>query len=379
MTDRPVAALQVGALALVLRLLTIPLSVLRINPYSQGDSRLFEAAAVSAAQAFASGEPPKLVSKLFTGSTIDAFRNVDQVWGVLLAPFWLVPGPSEIFARIVLAGVGAAAAYQVVVIGHRLHSQQAGVLAALPVAVFPTFVAIHATLLREGIILFALTGVVRLYVAPPENVRRSFDLVAIVGLLTVATVLRIENVPLYALAVGTGVAGSLYARDVEYADHVTLSAMVIGGIVSIWQRSRIVGFLRDIRKQRTRGRAVYLPDVLPDNIFQMVAFSWIAAAYFLFTPFPWMVVLPRDLVACVEAMITLVFGVASLDGVRTVARNATALTITLIVGLLAGATLYGLANANYGTAVRQRQMFVWVLFLFGAIGISNRIQFQHYF
>lgn len=46
-------------------------------------------------------------------------------------------------------------------------------------------------------------------------------------------------------------------------------------------------------------------------------------------------------------------------GVRYAFRRASATTLALVVGFLAAAGLYGIVDANVGTSVRHRQMFLW--------------------
>ncbi|WP_224333820.1 hypothetical protein [Haloprofundus halobius] len=299
------------------------------------------------------------------------------VWGVMLSPFWFLPGPSALYARVGIAFLGAAAVYNVVLLGIQLHSRRAGIVAGVPLAVLPSLVLVHASLLREAVVLFALTSVVRLWLAPPRRLRQTVRVALAVALLLVATALRIENVPFYALVVGVGIVATLLERErVPYPSLAVPAVGIVGGLVAASQLPRVTRYLTEIRDARARGRAVYLADALPANGLELIAFSWVAAAYFLFAPFPWMVSTPADLVGMAEGLVTLGFAVASIWGVRSAGRVAPAATVTLLVGLLVGATLYGLANANYGTTIRQRQMFTWVLYLFGGIGVCEHFRIR---
>jgi hypothetical protein len=81
-----------------------------------------------------------------------------------------------------------------------------------------------------------------------------------------------------------------------------------------------------------------------------------------------------DFIIMFEGLVNLLFAAASFAGARTVGKRAPAVTVTLLVVFVVGVTLYGVANANYGTSVRQRQMFVWILYLFGSVGIVNHVR-----
>ncbi|WP_324759673.1 hypothetical protein [Haloarcula montana] len=369
-------ALTIAGLALAARCIAIWLTLFGINPYLESDAKAFTAAATNAAEAVRTGNPSNVITMIGRGNAITTVTNVEPIWGTMLSPLWLVPGPSEIYASLLVAVIGALAVYNLVVIGRHIYSTQAGIVAAVPVAFFPTFVMVHATVLREAIILCAVTSMVRLWVAPPSNIRPSIRFITGVAFLSVALVLRIENVPLFAVVIAVALVGTLFKRKVVYGFATGITGTLGGGMLLLLMRETIVQYLSKLRIKRTRGRTVYLQDIIPTNGLEMIAFSWIGAVYFLFAPFPWMVETPADIVGVVEGTITLGFAVVSLWGSRAVWRSYPMLTITLLTAVSLGAVLYGAANGNYGTAIRQRQMFTWILFLFGGVGISEHVTFS---
>lgn len=357
-------ALTVAAIAFALRLAAIPLSITQVNSYSRADATQFAATAAYTANALASGQIPLI-----------RLSDVYSIWGGMLSPFWLFPGPSIVYAHIATSTLGALAVYNVVVMGIRLHSRRAGVIAALPIAVFPSFVLIHASLLRESAVLFALTSVARLWFAPSERLRTRERFPLAVVFLGAAIVLRTENIILYAIVIGVAVGAVLLERDVIPFPQATVTmAGATALAVAAVKVPSVIEYLVGIRKNRARGRTIYLAEVFPDGVLELVAFSWVGAVYFLFTPFPWMVTTAADIVVAVEALVTLGFAIAAVYGVREAAHEEPAVTTTLVIGLLVGAVLYGVANANYGTAIRQRQMFTWILYLFGGIGLAKHVR-----
>jgi hypothetical protein len=139
---------------------------------------------------------------------------------------------------------------------------------------------------------------------------------------------------------------------------------------------RVIEDLAWLRGVRARGRTEYLGWVTPETLTSALSFSWIAAGYFLFSPFPWMIENVQDLVVAVEALVTLGYAVAGVSGVRVCLRETMPGTVALLVGLVLGSVLYGLGTANVGTAVRHRQMLVWVIFLFGAVGLVHTVRLR---
>lgn len=352
-------------LALATRWLGVGVTTLtRLNPYSLADANSFARAASEYAVVMAHGEVP-----------VVRFSVIDDVWGVMLSPFWLLPGPSRVYARMGLGVLGALAAYNVYVIARHHHSRQAGLLAVAPLLFFPSLVLAHASVLRDVVVLFGITTAARLLLAPLNDLPRYARYSAAVGALGLATVLRTDNLPVYLLVVGVAVVLSVrQIRESFRSWPVTVGAGVaVGGFVIVPVAREVIEYLARIRGQRASGRTEYLGWVFPDTVVEAIAFSWIGVAYFLFSPFPWMASTPSDFVVGIEAMITLGFSIAAFSGARVMARQTVPGTVALVVGILVASVLYGLGTANVGTAVRHRQMITWALFVLGGIGLSNRV------
>lgn len=359
--------LAVYSLALVPRVIGVFLTTLTgLNPEADADAVTFGRYAQRAAEALLQGE-----------LIIENVWAIQPTWGTLLAPFWLLPGPHAFYGRLGNAVLGSLAVYNVYVIARHHHSHRAGVFAALPMIVYPSFVAIHSTLLREALVLFCITTATRLAIVPGIFESRWSRSVLAVALLGVATLMRMENMWLFGVVVGVGVGVHLLAVTRRSSILAYAGAGVLG-VLGAWSWGALVEKLlsfADTRRLRARGRTAYLPDVLPDSVLEIVAFSWIGAVYFLFSPFPWMVQTPADLLLSLEALGNLILAVAAVFGVRRLVRTAPAATTALLVGLVLGSVLYGLGEANVGTAMRHRQQLVWILYLFAGVGIASRIHF----
>jgi hypothetical protein len=83
-----------------------------------------------------------------------------------------------------------------------------------------------------------------------------------------------------------------------------------------------------------------------------------------------------DLLISMEGVGSIAFTIAAIWGVRSLGQKNLSATVGLLVGLALAVVFYGVGTANYGTGMRHRQMFLWVIFLFGGIGISKHVQFM---
>ena len=356
--------------AVTLRLLAIAVTtVTSLNPYAKADADQFARSAATAAATLASGHLPSLPANP---------NNVIRLWGIVLSPLWLLPGPNRVYGRLFVALCGAVAVYLLYRLGWTLHSPQAGVVAAVPMAIYPSVVLVHSTVLRESFVLLGIVGAAYLLLADSTELswlggaRYPLGLLA----LALASVVRWENLPLYALGFGTGLV-VCYRRQLP-PWRLTASLATVGTFVGAWLGRPLIrkglAFLVTKRDRRSKGRTVYLPEFRPDTVPKAVAFAPVGAIYFLFTPFPWMIETLADAVVFFEALGNLAAVGLAVLALPVAWRRSKPATAALVVAFTVGVALYGLVNANVGTNVRQRQMFLWVLFLFAGIAVAERTE-----
>lgn len=356
---------RIVAVALATHLLAVVFTtVTGLNPDATGDASGFARTAAGFASLIAEGTIPVVD----LGATYD-------IWGIFLSPFWFLPGPSRVYARLFNAGLGAYAAYNIYVIATTLDSRRAGLIAATPLIVYPSFLAMHSTVLREAVVLAGLTVVARLYLVPNRLSRPAIHVLAVVVMVPVV-ILRSDNLPVYLVVGLVAVTVSMVPwRSIPRAILVAALAVFPAGVAVGYPRIHsVVDRLVYLRGLRASGRTVYLGDVFPETVPAAIAFGWIGAAYFLFTPFPWMVETPLDLLVSLEGLTNIVFTIAAVEGSRVLWKRSPAATAALVGGIVLGVFLYGLGTANVGTAVRHRQMVLWAIFLLGGIGIANRFE-----
>lgn len=360
-----VTATRVFVLALATRLVGVAITTFTdLNTYAQADAGYFSEVAAYVAEGVLRG----------TFALPPGYTSTYHTWGTALAPFWLVPGPSRLYARIGMAILGAYAVYNVYLITRACGTRDAAVVAVTPMLVYPSFLLIHSTVLREAAILLGITTAVRLLVLPPREIHPLVTYAIAGGFLWFASIFRPENRPVFAallaLAVVVRYRHLVLRTTLRYTAPIASIAAVTAGLVYLRLNTE---WLAGLRYNRARGRTEYLGYVFPDSLVSVVAFSWLGAIYFLFTPFPWMVSQVADLVAVFEALGNLCFALFALFGVRAVFHRRPAVAVSLAAGIVLGAVLYGLATANVGTAVRHRQMLLWALFVFGGVGIDERV------
>ena len=360
---------QIFAIGFAIRCVAAGITTLTtLNPDSTADAIRFGDSAQAIARGMTEWRPYAIPLE-----SIDIYH----LWGSFLAPFWLLPGSSGFYGRLGNAFLGAIAIYNVYLIARYYHSHQAGVITSLPMMVYPSFIAVHSTLLREAMVLSMITTVARLLIVTSK--RYSYmHAYAVSGIaLYIAYILREDNGIIYIVAITS----ALIVHAVE-AGYISKWSVGIAGlfspflfILSLPVVRDGVQFLAQTRELRAKGRAVYLPDVIPQSAVELLAFSWIGAAYFLYAPFPWMVETIPDLLISFEWIINIRYTAVALWGVRELGRKNLSATVGLLVGLCVAAILYGVGTANYGTGMRHRQMFLWIIFMFGGIGIAERVTF----
>jgi len=266
--------------ALAMRIFGVVVTtVTDLNPYAQADANGFSRAAAYIADGLRNGAytpHPNLT-------------NTYDTWGTFLAPFWLLPGPSRIYARLGMALLGALAVYNIYIIARKYGSQQAAVVAIIPLIFYPSVIFVQTSVLREVAVLLGLTTGAR-FLAVPSRRLSMFTNYGIAGaFLWVSVVLRSDNLPvigvLLILAVVLNYRHMFIHRWIAY---VALLPAVIGTTLAYPRISEIIRSLSEIRRNRAEGRTVYLEHTFAETIISAIAFSWVGAVYFLFTPFPWM-------------------------------------------------------------------------------------------
>jgi hypothetical protein len=191
-----------------------------------------------------------------------------------------------------------------------------------------------------------------------------------------AYIQRADNAIIYVTAITTGL--MVYAFKTDLLSKRVLWFLVgvspIAVVLSLPLFRDGIAYLAKTRMLRARGRAIYLSNTIPKTVGEFVAFSWVGAVYFLYAPFPWMIGTIPGVLIGIEGLFSIGYTIAALLGIRLVAHRNTPVAAALFIGFAIGAVLYGIGTANYGAAMRHRQMFIWVVFLFGGIALAEKLR-----
>jgi hypothetical protein len=117
-----------------------------------------------------------------------------------------------------------------------------------------------------------------------------------------------------------------------------------------------VDSLSDVTETAARGRTAYLEGSSFRRPLDFVLLAPLRLAYFLFTPFIWMKLSPKDMFALLDAFLYVWLAIGLYRSRHYIRTNPTALAVLLV--LLALVTTFSLFTSNYGTAVRHRSKAV---------------------
>ena len=347
------------------------------NPFAQADSLTFASHAERTAHAVRTNGPSALLDVNISNTN----KRIGAMWSV----FWLLPGYSHLYARLASGFIGSVAILFVYLIAKRYFSDRAGIYAILPIALFPSFILVHSTVLRESVLLFCVTGAAYFFVTLKQS-RRPWALISpALGLLFVAGILRNFMFPVFgATAVLVAAVYAIQSLSLRGKVAGLLGSFLSIGFLSVVTQKYIGVTLTDApsyyarrRARLARGRTAYLVDVIPSSFFDTLLYGPILTAYFLFAPFPWMIDDQiTDIMPMVEGILTVILLVGAVYGVRYSLHKRPSYTIMLVSGFVIGAVGFGLGVANYGHAARLRHGFTWVIYLYAGIYLSQRFVFK---
>lgn len=313
-----------------------------------------------------------------------AFGGTYDRWPLLLSVFWLLPGPSGLYAQLGMATLGTIGVVNVYLICEHYHSKQAGIIAVLPLSFFPSYVFMHSVVQREAVVLFAMTTAFVLIFSPNRHIYPPYNYLLASVMLLLPAYLRFPNAPvIIAVTVATLAVAFLNSDRISLQRKLqALGGTTFAGAATIYlTATRLitddpVQYLADVRERRIRGRATYLEGVIPESLPELLVFSWVSAVYFLFAPFPWHVERIDDFVIMLESMIGLAYAVFAVLGALVLKEKSLPATVALVSGIVLFSVLYGFGTGNYGTGLRHRQVIFWAIFILGAIGFSSKVRFD---
>lgn len=224
---------------------------------------------------------------------------------------------------------------------------------ALSVFSFLSFLALGVYALRERNVAIGLTMVplwAMIFLLRPE--------LGLVGLL------------------GFGAAGSVdLIRALELELSIPSLAIVLGGLgaLGFGLFAEVLYSFERVNAElayRARGGAVYLNGMQYSSWFDFLLAAPGRALYFLFTPFPLHVESVFHLLSFTAAPIVIVLFISAVRSLYECEFDER-VAVLLIVVFLTGSAGYGAINSNFGTGVRHRVTFEFILVIVAAPVIAR--------
>lgn len=176
-----------------------------------------------------------------------------------------------------------------------------------------------------------------------------------------------------ALLVLLGAGGALLVATVREVTgrEVSLRSLVLAAIpvgvcgFALFAALFPVDALNSRLEYRAVGGGAYLEFMRYDSWLDVVLAAPVRAIYFQFAPFPLHVDSAFDLVAVLSLPPLIALVVTAYSSLRAVETDSI-VEVLLLVVYVGGIVGYGLIDSNYGTTIRHRSVFVFLLAVFGA-------------
>jgi hypothetical protein len=367
----PKPILAILLLAFSLRAATaIADSVFLLLPYSWYDAVKFDRLGWEIASAWRRGR----------AGTVQASFEVSS-YAHWISVFYYLVGHLSLLIRLLNATLGTLTIYNVYRITLTLFDPPIARRAVGFAAVLPSLVMFSATPLRDSLVIFLISEYVWLSLLWIRTSRLKY--LALTLFVTIFVGLfRTENLPIYWIPLIPSL--TLYLRRWVKATIVgpipvvlfiglSLLAMYLTlhapGFSKLQRTS--IAYLGDLRDRRARGEAVYLEGYSYSSWGGLLKLLPIGATYFLFAPFPWQVTKLTELLASAEAILLLALVLLSISGFRQAWARDRQSSLFLLLYLVVGIGLYGVVDANTGTALRHRSQFIWLLFVFASYPLTT--------
>lgn len=125
-----------------------------------------------------------------------------------------------------------------------------------------------------------------------------------------------------------------------------------------------------LMQTRARGGATYLSEMTLHSWFDFILVAPTRAIYFQFAPFPLHVRGLVDLFVVLSLPLLIVFALAAYRCMRRETMNP-AVGMLVVVVYFTGIVGYGMINSNFGTTIRHRIPFVYLLVVFAAPAVET--------
>jgi len=300
-------------------------------------------------------------------SPLDAFGTVQAL---LYAVFGPDPAVLSVFNGLLAVLMALPASY----LAGRLYDTASTDGVVLAVLFLPFPFLFHSLPMRDA--LAALLALTTLAVCVRVLVDRQYPWAATLPPLWAMVALLREEL---AVLILLGFAGAALAAGLARVAgrEPTLSSLALATIpvglcgFALFASLFPVGALNERLQYRTFGGAAYLEFMRYESWLDVALAAPVRAIYFQYAPFPLHVDSAFDLAAALFTPVLVVLTVTAALSLRS-ADTDPLVELLLLVVYGGGVVGYGLVDANFGTTIRHRAVFVFLLVVFSTPVVESR-------
>lgn len=137
--------------------------------------------------------------------------------------------------------------------------------------------------------------------------------------------------------------------------------------------SNVISSLEEEQENAARDRAAYLVGLSIQKNIDIIWQVPLRIIYFLFAPFIWMVKIPIDLLGFFDAIFYIALSLLIIFSLKIIVKSK--YVLILLVFLLGEIIIFALTTSNYGTALRHRAKFVYIMIALSSFQINRILLF----
>jgi hypothetical protein len=298
----------------------------------------------------------------------------------LVSSQYYLLGPSFMMPRILNCLAGGLIVLCAYRLARHVFGPAEAKVAAVWTAYFPSLVLWSSLNMRDIWLALGVIVVVYHTLLLRERITTGSVVTIVVNLLWI----HYNRPPLVLILVGAMAAILWLARSQSLARDLFVAALFVGVIVFFehglgvgqqameWLDLERIAAHRGKMAQASVGASGYLGDVDVSSPALMIGFLPLSLAYFLFSPFPWQMTVPRRLITLPEMVMwywSVPFGILA---ARQVFRERGRKRLALLLPTLMITVAFAVGSSNIGLSYRYRAQVVALYLCFAAAGYVQR-------
>lgn len=333
-------------------------------PDSQADAIAFEHIGWELAQGWRAGAPFEFITGAYLYSWV-----IGLIYFIFDRCPLLIQSLNVFFGSLIV--------YLTAAISREFFNTRVMVFSSWVACIFPTLLLYSAITMREVAVVFNFALSV-LYFARWLKNNRNYVLIKSMLFLFISGlfhtgILLLLTVPLL-FWLYRSVGEFLRLRMGTFIFNIFTGILVLGliaipfitgmGMEKVGDITRVIDaeYIGARHEIQARDRAAYLTGLDINTWSDLVIAVPLKTIYFLFAPFPWDISAPIDLLGMVDGLIYLGLTLVGLKGVLHVRKQHGKFIFWGLMFILAiGIIIFSMGTGNYGTAIRHRAKFAFLL------------------